>query len=625
MTGRRVWIASGLAWAVALSLTARIPADGAGWRVAFVGVSLVGCLWLWAALRAWAPSARSVLVLAVALRAVVFPLDPTLSDDGYRYVWDGMVQAQEGTSPYRYRPSHPALADHHGDVAFQRMNSPDYYSVYPPVSQAVFALGGTVYGAGWRASWWLIKGLVTLAELAGVVLLIRVVGAPAAALYAWHPLAVVEVAGQGHTEGLLVGALGLLLWAVGRHPALGGAAVAVAGWVKLFPFALAAVVAPWGRAVAVGALVVVAALLAAPYASGEAASHVLESIGLYAGTFDFFSAPYLALKEWLYHRVGDAGATAARILSGVWLAVLVGLVLTHDGSATRTRWSVAVAVVGYALLSSTLHPWHLLGVLFVLPLLQTKNPVVWLVSVSTVTYLVYVWPTGYDFALWAGWGGAALLAAWTWSGLVPIMEARARGKWTRLRPHVPAMRPGARVLDLGAGEGFVGDTAALDLGTAVTGVDVVEFGGGRRHVDLYDGQTLPYPTGHFDAVLVVFVLHHARNPLAVLREAVRVSGGVVVVLETVWTRPGQKAWLERLDRLVNRLRSGMAIDEEPLDIRSDGEWRQVFDGEGLTVRHVQTWGGFHPQALYVLNGHGAAASRTSATVAVRASSQTASS
>ena len=616
-------VAGGVAWSVGVLVTARPPAAGAGWRVAFVVVALAGALWTWWALRAWQPSFWSVIAVALLLRAVVFPLDPSLSDDGYRYVWDGMVQAQEGVSPYRFRPSDPALAHHHGDVAYRRMNSPDYFSVYPPLSQAAFAVAGAVYGAGWRWSWWVLKGLIVAAEMAGVVFLIRVVGPRAAALYAWHPLSVVEVAGEGHTEGLLIGALGLLLWATARRPALAGAAVALAGWVKLYPFALGALVVRWGRGRAVAASLVVAALFVFPYASGEAASHVAESLGLYAGTFDFYSAPYLVLKHVLYHLVPDAGGVAAGLMTGTWVAWVAALVATDDGTVARSRWSVAALIVGFTLTSPTLHPWHLLGVLFVLPLLQNKKPLVWLGTVSLVSYLTYAWPPGHGLALWTGWGGAAVL--WGSGRLDALMRVRARGKWRRLRPRLPPLRPGARVLDLGAGEGYVGDAVAESLGVAVTGADVVRFGAGSRPVDLYDGRSLPYPAGRFDATLIVFVLHHSGDPTAVLREAVRVTGGVVVVLETVWAARWQKGWLERLDRLLNRLRSGAAIDEDPLDIRSDAEWRRVIESEGLVLRHAETFAGLHPQALYVIEGHEAAASSTSSTVAERASSQTASS
>ena len=50
-----------------------------------------------------------VLVVAVAARALLVPGAPTLSDDAYRFVWDGRVQAA-GFNPYRYVPADRRLA-----------------------------------------------------------------------------------------------------------------------------------------------------------------------------------------------------------------------------------------------------------------------------------------------------------------------------------------------------------------------------------------------------------------------------------------------------------------------------------------------------------------------------------
>lgn len=598
-------------WSLGVLWTARTPDAGAGWRFAFVAFALAGAGWLWWTLRHWDPSREAVLGLAIALRIVVFPLDPVLSDDGYRYIWDGMLQAQEAVSPYLYRPSDAALGALHGEVIYARMNSPDYYSVYPPVSQMVFALGGVAYGAGWRVSWWVTKGLIVLAELAGLALLIAVVGPRAAAVYAWHPLAVFEIAGQGHTEGLLVGALGLLLWSTTKRPVLAGTAVAIAGWVKLYPFAFALLVLRWAGWKTLVAVAGIAVGLAAPYFSCDAAGHIAESLNLYAGTFDFYSAPYLMLKSVLFHEVSAPGRVAAGLLTVGWGGVLVALVTTGDLSSARSRWSVAVAVSAFALTSPTVHPWHWIAPLFVSPLLQNTKTMLWLITISLMSYIAYVWELGLGASVWAGWGGAALL--W-WRSRRPlkfVMYERAEQKWRRIAPHVPCLRPGARILDLGSGEGYVGEVAAQSRGVAVSSADVVEYGSSRRQVDLYNGETLPYSDGQFDATIVVYVLHHAERPAAVIKEAIRVTSGVVVVLETVWVASWQKPWLERLDRLVNRLRSGAAIDEGPLDIRSDEEWRRLFEQEDLALQYSETIQGPHPQALYVLSGSEATTSITS--------------
>lgn len=627
MSRNRLAIAVSVVVALGLAFMARTPEAGPGWRVAFVAISLGSALVLFVVRRWWEPPAKTVLLGAVLMRLVLVPLPPSLSDDGYRYVWDGMAVVQEGMSPYQSRPSDLALSEHHNDEIYTRLNSPGYYSVYPPVSQAVFTLGGLAYPLGWEASWLVIKLLILSVELIGVWCLIRLVTPGHAMLYAWHPLAVVEVAGQGHTEGLLVGFVGLALLALrtGRTSALGW--MTLAGWVKLYPFLLLpAMVRRVGmRGVVVGALVGGAGGIL--FLSPDALDHVRESLGLYVGTFDFYSAPYLALKAMLYPVLGEgAGRVAASVLTGAGIAGVLALVMVGDGTAASARRAVCWGLVAITLTSPTLHPWHWLGVLFVLPLLQTKNSILWIASLATATYLGYIHPPAFHIATWSGWGGGVFIALWAVREpfLAGVMHARALGKTRRLMPFLSDVRPGGRFLDLGAGEGYVGAEVASQLGLGMTGLDITRYGAADPRVELYDGRRVPFPSGHFDVTLLVLVLHHAADPVGLLREAVRVTSGPVVVLETVHTASRSKRSLERLDRWLNRLRSRGHIDEAPLDIRSDEAWREVFASEQMALIESTHWDGFHPQALYVLEGQGSSP-RTSARVAERASSQIASS
>ena len=134
--------------ALALSWTARTPEAGVSWRLAFVVVALLGVpVALWAA-RAVRPSARLLIGVALGLRVCLLPLAPTLSDDGYRYIWDGAVQVQNGWNPYAETPREHVARGFEPPVPLEALNSPDYPSVYPPVSQLVFAFSAWAGGRG---------------------------------------------------------------------------------------------------------------------------------------------------------------------------------------------------------------------------------------------------------------------------------------------------------------------------------------------------------------------------------------------------------------------------------------------------------------------------------------------
>jgi len=85
---------------------------------------------------------------AVILRIILVPVHPTGSDDYYRYLWDGKVEAS-GINPYSYAPDASALSGLHSDILPKLVNYPDMKTIYPPVSQAIFyvsyLIGGESY------------------------------------------------------------------------------------------------------------------------------------------------------------------------------------------------------------------------------------------------------------------------------------------------------------------------------------------------------------------------------------------------------------------------------------------------------------------------------------------------
>ncbi len=182
-----------------------------------------------------------VLVLAVGFRAAAFEpgTSAPLSTDLHRYAWDARVAAH-GINPYRYTPGSSVLVPLRDSTVWGGVNERTFHTIYPPGAEGAFQLARGVFGHGLRATTWLFL----LAEGAAVALLIGVLhrrGDPLerVALYAWHPLAVSEIAANGHVDALAVLALAALLatWQRRRF-ALAGAALAGAILAKLAPILL---------------------------------------------------------------------------------------------------------------------------------------------------------------------------------------------------------------------------------------------------------------------------------------------------------------------------------------------------------------------------------------------------
>jgi SAM-dependent methyltransferase len=144
---------------------------------------------------------------------------------------------------------------------------------------------------------------------------------------------------------------------------------------------------------------------------------------------------------------------------------------------------------------------------------------------------------------------------------------------------------GGRVLDLGAGEGYVGEAAAHLTGAAVSLADVLPLNRTALPFTRLVGERLPFSDEHFDTTLLIFVLHHAENPRRLLSEAVRVSRDSVILAESVHGGPFHHRLLTRLDKAANRLRSGgaMSAQESHLHFRTEEGWKRLIGELGLTV------------------------------------------
>lgn len=155
------------------------------------------------------------------MRLMCLGVEPLLSDDIYRYVWDGRVLLS-GVNPYRYAPVDEALRGLRDAQIWPKINHPALPTIYPPVAQYLFGLNALI-GGGVVA----LKALMVGVELACVGLFGRFIARDwtverkqrALLLYWLHPLVIVELAWSGHVDVLAYGPLVLALGIAWRWPA----------------------------------------------------------------------------------------------------------------------------------------------------------------------------------------------------------------------------------------------------------------------------------------------------------------------------------------------------------------------------------------------------------------------
>jgi hypothetical protein len=187
-----------------------------------------------------------VLVLAVAVRLAAIAPKAPLSDDLYRYAWDGVVQTH-GIDPYRYAPAAPELAHLRDPWLWPpddtrhpptQINRPKVHTIYPPVAEAWFTLVHLVVPLSTRDRGYEGVGFaLDLAVLAVLLALVR--DRRWTALYALAPLPALEAVQNAHVDVLAVLlTLGAVALAERRRTGSAVVLLALATLTKVYPVLL---------------------------------------------------------------------------------------------------------------------------------------------------------------------------------------------------------------------------------------------------------------------------------------------------------------------------------------------------------------------------------------------------
>lgn len=225
-------------------------------------------------------SLRLALAGGALLQLVAVGFAPSTTDDYYRYLWDGKVQAA-GIDPYRYAPLDPALGYLRDELLFPadtrtpeekaaavaegrydpcttrgvphdctRINRPGVHTIYPPVAE--FAFLGLHWVSPERHRVRMLQAFaaaLALAVAGALIWALRRAGRDprAAVWWAWCPIVWLECGNNAHIDVLgillLVGCFGLLAARDGaggdRRLAAAGALFGAAIAVKLVPVLVA--------------------------------------------------------------------------------------------------------------------------------------------------------------------------------------------------------------------------------------------------------------------------------------------------------------------------------------------------------------------------------------------------
>jgi alpha-1,6-mannosyltransferase len=326
-----------------------------------------------------------ILAFSLAFRLITVFSTPTLSDDVYRYAWEGYLQTQ-GINPYVWAPDATELIRHRNAVWYS-VNNKNVAAIYPPLSQAFNALTFSLSGSIWG-----FKFLLLILD--GVVIwgILRLLGLRAQNLnhvvfYAWNPLIVTEISGSGHNDALVVV---LLLWSticcLTNRPIQSILLLGASILSKLYPILMVPFffkrVAPrhwlW--------LPLVLMLGYTPYI--RAGSHLFTALSYYKEKWRFNGFLFGTLTQALSSEV------VAQRMVVVVVLLLIALSLVKSTDLLRQQYWL---LSGMLLLAPTLFPWYLA---WIIPLLCFFPNPAWMVFSITSALSYYTLIDWWTLGIW---------------------------------------------------------------------------------------------------------------------------------------------------------------------------------------------------------------------------------
>ena len=350
------------------------------------------------------------LFVAIGLRLILVFSFPHLSDDIYRFVWDGRLWLA-AYNPFDHLPSwyieQGIQIKGLTPTLFEQLNSPDYYTIYPPVAQLTFVISSWLSPNSIFGTAIIMKMILLLADIGSIILLIRLLNhwklpVKRVLWYALNPLLIIEIMGNLHFEAVMIFFLLLALWLLVESKYIWSAtAMALTIASKLLPLMFLPFLIKrlgWKRSFqyfAVVGLVLIACWI--PLLNASFIENFGSSLDLYYRRFEFNASFYYLLRWWGYVVDGhNLIAFIGPLLALIVLSVILIRAYRENGTQwinLPTLWLFSISF--YLAYATTIHPWYVALPLVLCLFTDWRWPIVWS-GLIWLTYINYSYDEYYE-------------------------------------------------------------------------------------------------------------------------------------------------------------------------------------------------------------------------------------
>jgi hypothetical protein len=350
---------------------------------------------------------KTLISLAILFRLIFLLSLPNLSNDFYRFIWDGRL-IRLGFNPFMSLPNEFIQTEHFQKLGHdanelytgQGSLSPGNYSCYAPLNQLFFFLGALIVPNSILGNVIVLRVFMILADI-GIFWIgkkiLRLLDLPLSnlMLYALNPFIIIELTGNLHFEGIMVFFMLVAIYFLLQDKYKTSAIfLAFSISVKLIPLLFIPLfLRKLGQLNILKYLMItifVSILLFLPFYTPGLLENFMSSIDLYFRKFEFNASIYYIIRWIGYQYKGWNIIQQVGPLLGlvVFIAVIIFAILRKNEYSRKLIQSMLLVICIYYFLATTVHPWYIVIPLTLSVFTTFRFVVVWSLT-AMLSYSAY--------------------------------------------------------------------------------------------------------------------------------------------------------------------------------------------------------------------------------------------
>ena len=353
---------------------------------------------------------KILAIFALVFRCIFLFSIPNLSQDFYRFIWDGSMLL-EGFNPYLSTPEEWILQKgfspiNNGKALYEGMGklNASHYTNYPPISQLCYGIAAFISKGSILGSAMVFRVLIILADIGSLIFgrkLLKALKLPEKKIfwYILNPFLIIEMTGNLHFESVMIFFLIWSLYEIQKQRwFLGAILLGISVSVKLIPLIFAPILIQCFRgqnskgflshvlrinylkAITFYCILLLTVFVTfLPFLSTSFVVNFTKTLGLWFQNFEFNASIYYIIRWIGFQLVGwNIIQTVGKILPLITISIVIILAFFKNNKNTSHIISSMVLVISvYYFLSTTVHPWYIAVPLSLCVFTSYKFPFVW--------------------------------------------------------------------------------------------------------------------------------------------------------------------------------------------------------------------------------------------------------